>query len=244
MLAGDFNAHSQRWNPKCTERRDAAYWEDIIDEHGLLIENDDRPTHHWTKNESEGESIIDLTLANRPLGKWSILDWSHVTGSDHEIIEGEVDMEKQEEAEGTQIVGWNLAAMSQEDEEQAEKLWKERARGRAYLGEESMGDEVESEAEWCQEALSKVLNATAKKIRKCACSKRWWNGEIKEKRSQLGREKRRRRRSEATAQAKAELQKSIQREKGRMWNDYLRNLRGTEVWRAAKFANSRARATV
>ena len=37
-------------------------------------------------------------------------------------------MEKQEEAEGTQVVGWNLVAMLQEDEEQAEKLWNERAR--------------------------------------------------------------------------------------------------------------------
>jgi len=94
-----------------------------------------------------------------------------------------------------------------------------------------MGDKVESEAEWCQEALSKVLDATARKMRTCAHSKRWWNGEIKEKRSQRGREKRRSRRSAATAQAKAELQKSIQREIGRMWNDYLRNLRGAEVWR-------------
>jgi len=173
-----------------------------------------------------------------------ILDRSHVTASDHEIIEWKVDMEKQVQAEGTQVVGWNLAAMSQEDEEQAEKCWKERARGRAYLGEKSTGDEVESKAEWCQEALSKVLDPTAKKIRICARSKRWWNGEITEKRSQLGREKRRRCRSAATAQAKAELQQSIQREKGRMWNDYLRNLMGDEVWRAAKFDNPRAGATV
>jgi len=31
VLAGDFNAHSQRWCPRCTERRDPASWEDIID---------------------------------------------------------------------------------------------------------------------------------------------------------------------------------------------------------------------
>jgi len=40
-------------------------------------------------------------------------------------------MEKQEEPEGTLVVGWNLAALSREDEVQAEKLLKERARGRA-----------------------------------------------------------------------------------------------------------------
>jgi len=116
--------------------------------------------------------------------------------------------------------------------------------GRAYLVEESTGDEVESEAEWCQEALSKVLDATAKTIWIYARSKRWWNGEMKEKRSQLGREKRRRRRSAETAQGKANLQTSIRRENGRMWNDYLRNLRSAEVWREVKFANPRAGATV
>jgi hypothetical protein len=112
VLAGDFNAHSQCWDPRCTEWRDATYWEEIIDEHGLVIGNDDRPTHYWTRHNSMGESITDLTLGNRPLRKWMIQDWSHPTGSNHEIIEWESEMEKQEEAGGTQVVGWNLASMS------------------------------------------------------------------------------------------------------------------------------------
>jgi len=155
-----------------------------------------------------------------------------------------VDMEKKEVAGGTQVIGWNLAAMTQEDKEQAEKLWRERARGRAFLGAESTGDDIESEVEWCQEALGKVLDDTAKKIRIWAWSNGWWNGDIKERRSHLGREKRRRRRSAARAQAKAELQKSIWRAKDRMWNDYLKNLRGAEVWGAARFANPQAGATM
>jgi hypothetical protein len=107
-----------------------------------------------------------------------------------------------------------------------------------------MGDEVESEAEWFQAALSKVLHSTAKKIMFCTHSKRWWNGEIQEKSCQLGRETRNRRRSSATAQAMAELQKSVRRAKDKMWNGYLKNLRGAEVWRAAKFASRRARMIV
>jgi len=49
--------------------------------------------------------MIDLTLANRLFRKWKIVDGKHATGSDHDIIEREVDMEKQEEAGGTQVVG-------------------------------------------------------------------------------------------------------------------------------------------
>jgi len=45
-------------------------------------------------------------------------------------------------------------------------------------------------------------------MRICARSKSWWNGENKERRSALGREMRRGKRSEAAAEAKAELEKS------------------------------------
>ena len=112
------------------------------------------------------------------------------------------------------------------------------------MGAESTWYEVPRQAEWCQEAPSKVLDAIGKKITTCTHSKKWWNGEIKEKRSQLGREKRRRRRLAATAQAKAELQKSVRRAQYRICNDYLNNLRAAEVWRAAKFPRPWAGMTV
>jgi len=244
ILAGDFNAHSRRWDPRCKEQRDTTFWEEILDEHGLENGNDDQPTHHWARNGEEGETTIDLTLASRPITRWTILDGRHATGSDHEVIEWEFSVDKQEEADHVQVIGWTLAAMSKEDEKAAEKLWKELEGQRARLDEECTGDKVEWEAEWCQETLSKVLDAKAKIIRFCARSNRWWNDEIKERRSALGREKRRGKRSEAGAHAKAELQRSIRQSKSRMWNEYLLNLRGGEVWWAAKFANPRAGATV
>ena len=162
MLTGDFDTHSKCWDPSCTELWEAAYWERIIDQHGRVIGNDDLPTHYWTGNERAGKSILDLTLANRPFEKWTILEGNDATGSDREMIEWEVDMEKIEEVGGTQVVGWNLVAIEQVDKEQVEKLWREQARGREYLGVESTGDDVESESEWSQEALGKVLDATRK----------------------------------------------------------------------------------
>jgi hypothetical protein len=125
-------------------------------------------------------------------------------------------MEKQDEAGDTQDIGWNVVAMSQEDNEKAVELWRELGMGRAYLGVESTGDDIESKAEWCQDTLGLVVDATTKKIWFCDRSKRWWNGEIKERRSHLGSEKRRRRTLAATAQAQAEFQKLIQRSKDMM----------------------------
>jgi len=150
VLAGAFNAHSIRWDPRCQVQRDAVFWEDVIDENGLEIGNDGEATHHWTREGHEGESVIDLTLANRSITKWSILaDDNHPTGSDHEVIEWEVEVDRQEEAGHERVVGWNLAAMTEEDAKAAEKLWMELAKGGAHLEAECKADEVEQEAARC-----------------------------------------------------------------------------------------------
>jgi len=208
-------------------QRDAVFWEDVIDENGLDIGNDGEATHHWTREGHEGESVIDLTLANRPITKWSILaDDDHATGSDHEVIEWEVEVDRQEEAGHERVVGCDVAAMTEEDAKAAEKLRMELAKGRAHLDAECTADEVEQEAAWCQEVMGKVLDATAKKIRICAKSKRWWNADIRERRKAVRSEHRMRRNSAEVAKAKAEFQKSIRQSKRKMWSEYLPNLRG------------------
>jgi len=142
-------------------QRDAAVWEDVIDENGLEIGNDGRPTHHGTREDREGELVIDLTLANRAIVKWTILAYDHASGSDHEVIEWEVGVDRQEEADHERVVGWNLAAMTDKDVEAAGKLWAELAKERAQLDAECTVDEVEQEATWCQEGMISVLGATA-----------------------------------------------------------------------------------
>jgi len=88
IIAGDMNAHSRRWNLRCRVQCIATFWEEIIDEYGIEIGNDDDlSTHHWARNGEEGESTIDLTLATRPITRWTTLDWSYAIGSDHEVIE-------------------------------------------------------------------------------------------------------------------------------------------------------------
>jgi len=196
VLAGDFSTHSTRWDPRCQGQQDATFWEDVIDVNELEIGNDGSATHHWTREGHEGESVIDLTLANGPITKWSILANDHATGSDHKVIEGEVKAERQEEVDHERVVSWNLAAMTEEDAKAAEKLWRELTKQRAHLDAECTADEVERQAAWCQEAMGYVLNATAKKIRICARSTKWWNADIKKRRQAVGREKRRRRNSE------------------------------------------------
>ena len=82
-------------------------------------------------------------------------------------------MDRQEQADHQRVVGWNFAAMLEEDTEAADKLWTEQASERAHLDVECIEDEVEQQAAWCQEAMNIVLEATAKKSSICAKSKRW-----------------------------------------------------------------------
>jgi len=216
----------------------------VIDENGLEIGNDGRPTHHWTRGDQEGESVIDLTLANRSIVRWTIPAKDHPTGSDHEVIKWEVGVDRQEEADHERVVGWNSAAMTEEDAEAAEKLWMELVKERNQPDAECTEDEVAQEAAWCQEAMSSVLDTMAEKIRICARSQRWWNADIKERRRMVGRERMRRWHSEEAARAKAELQKSIRQSNRTMWGDYLQNLSGAERWRALRYVKPRAGTTV
>ena len=68
-LAEDFNAPRKRWDMRCQVQRNAVFSEGVIDKNGLEIGNDGRPTRHWTIEDQEGESVFDLTLANRPILK-------------------------------------------------------------------------------------------------------------------------------------------------------------------------------
>jgi len=216
----------------------------VIDENGLQIGNDGRSTHYGTREALVGESVIALTLANQPIAKWSILADDHTTGSAHEGIEWDVVVNSQEEADQVRVVEWNLAAMTAKDGAAAEKQWTELAKERAHLDAECTEDEIQQETTWCQEAMSSVVEATAKSIGLCAKSKRCWNVDLRETRKTVGRKKRRKQISAEAAQARAELHWSIRQSNSQMWRDYIEQVTGAEVWRAAPYANLRPGATM
>jgi len=90
----------------------------------------------WTIENREGESVVDLELANRPIVRWTILADDHTTGSDHEVKEWKVGVVRQEAADQYRAVGWNSAAMTEKDIEAVEKVWLELAKKIAQLDEE------------------------------------------------------------------------------------------------------------
>jgi len=168
VLTGDFNTHSKHWDPRCQVNQNAAFWEDVIDENGLEIGNDDRSTHHWARENQEGDLVINLMLASQPSVQLTILVDVHSTGSDHEVEERDVAGAMQEAANCGGVVGWKLASMTEKDAEAVEKLCMELVKEMGQLHAECSEDKVEEEAACWQEATSSGLDATAMKIRMCS----------------------------------------------------------------------------
>jgi len=73
----------------------------MIHENGPKIANDGRFMHCWTGEDNNGESVIDLRLANRPIMKCTILADENIPGSDQEVVERSVHADRQEEADQT-----------------------------------------------------------------------------------------------------------------------------------------------
>lgn len=71
----------------------------------------------------DGDYVIDLILAIRPIMRWNITADDLATGSDHQLMEWEMGVDIQEKADHKSLVGWNIAAMTEQDFEAAENLW-------------------------------------------------------------------------------------------------------------------------
>jgi hypothetical protein len=127
------------------------------------------------------------------------------------------------------VVGGNIAAIMEEDEEEAEKLWMELVKERGHLHAECTADKVEQEAACCQESKGCILDAIAKIIRTCAKLQRWWNTNIKERRIVVRREKWRTGNSNIAGRVKSTLQTSTCHCKRDMRSEYLQSVRGAEI---------------
>ena len=62
IIAGDVNAHSEMWNPRVNRRRNAAFWEKLIEEEELFVWNSDEATRSGPN--ASNHSNIDLTLSS------------------------------------------------------------------------------------------------------------------------------------------------------------------------------------
>ena len=107
------------------------------------------------------------------------------------------------------------------------------------LDDNSTPEETEREAQWIGEEVTNILNHHAKRLRVCSRSKRWWNDEISQLRTDLGRTKRAAKHGQATrkqvAAARRLYFRAIRKAKKIMWNNFLQDTSDEDVWRATQY---------
>jgi len=69
VIAGDMNAHCERWSPRTKKRGNALFWEELVEEYELVIWNSEEGTRAGPTTEKT--SIIDLTLSSPSV----LLNW-------------------------------------------------------------------------------------------------------------------------------------------------------------------------
>jgi len=67
LLGGDWNAHSDRWDPQCPPKRDATFLENGMDEYNLIDITDGEETHSNTRNSKTSGSLIDFFIEKAPM---------------------------------------------------------------------------------------------------------------------------------------------------------------------------------
>jgi len=246
LLAGDFNAHSHRWNTQCIHERDATWIKHLMESNDLSYLGDGVNTC-ITPN-SNTYCVIDLTFGTEKVARQvradTLVQDKHATGSDHRIIRWR--MEGQQTTEETVIRGWSIKEMckplsqaeqnegKENGEMQAARDWRKRVERRPVLDDACVSTDIDEEARFIRTQLHTILNTYAKPIRITARSKRWWSDKIKQRRQALGKAIHRYRGHTGTHEqiriARRELAREIRTAKRECWENFLQHAQGHEVW--------------
>ena len=175
LIAGDINAHSPMWNPHCHQKQNTSILEDIIDQYGLLINNEPGRS---TRPMSQGISVIDLALSTavlRPLTLWEISE-KYPALSDHELIllrweDIDVSLSQPNTAKAT---GWDIQGLIGDKDQliKAKKAWVSKSCKRPILDQKCNSSALDQEVKWIEDTLTDLLNKYSKIIRVTSYSKR------------------------------------------------------------------------
>jgi len=243
-LGGDWNAHSDRWDPQCPPKRDANFLENLMDEYDLIKVTDGEETHTNMRNGETSGSLIDFFINKALMADRLETSTDLATTSDDAIVCAQSRWDEGEQAKVSQkITGWHIEGLKSKEEEEnykkAQKYWKDKSSKRPVLDEKRSGDDLQGEAEWIQQNFVNHLNRCCKKIEVCARSKRWWTAEMAENRMILGSIKRTRKEGEASQQQvkrqRSNLRRMIQQSKTEMWRKFLTSATRDQVWQALRY---------
>jgi hypothetical protein len=86
LLGGDWNAHSDRWDPDCPPKRDEVFLTNLMDEYELTDVTDGEATHTSTRNGEISRSLIDFFITKAGMADKLEISTDLATTSDHAIV--------------------------------------------------------------------------------------------------------------------------------------------------------------
>ena len=227
-MAGDVNAHSSIWNPHCRRRQNATILEDLIEQFGLLVNNE---PGRITQPLSREVSIIDLALSSAQLGPltlWKIPE-EHPSCSDYELIVlrwEDVEYNLTNKSCG-KITGWDIQGLIGDKNklQAAQSEWTNLSQNRHIIDNFCTQQDLDGEVSWVESSVTSILNSYCKPIRVTPFSKKWWNSKVAEARKIWAREKKLWRKvtpsREKLKQAYNAFYHLVQRVKRECWQKFL-----------------------
>jgi hypothetical protein len=181
IMCGDFNSHSQRWDPNCRRERDATFWKDWSENFLMQLSNDGQCTWEGYNGTKSGIDLTWSSLLESPLGLWRLAQDHKETGSDHQVIIWDTRRDPRTNTLPSKVgerIHWDISRMREDDKDEAEHLWLPASETRPTLDDFSFCKDIESETLSIEETLTNILNQKGLLIRLCARLKHWWNDTI------------------------------------------------------------------
>jgi len=125
LLGGDWNAHSDRWDPQCPPKRDAIFLENLMDEYELIDVTDGEETHSNTRNGETSGSLIDFFITKALMADRLEISTDLATTSDHAVVCAQLRWDEGEGAKvSRKITGWDIDGLKSKEEEENYKKAK------------------------------------------------------------------------------------------------------------------------
>jgi len=118
LLGGDWNAHSDRWDPQCPPKWDANCLKNLMDEYDLIDVMDGEETHTNTRNGETLGSLIDFFNTKASMADRLEMSTDLATTSDHAIVCAQLRWDEQEEVKVLRkITGWDIDGLKSKEED-------------------------------------------------------------------------------------------------------------------------------
>jgi len=132
LLGGDWNAHSDRWDPECPPKRDEVFLMNLMDEYDLTDITDGESTHTNMRKGEISRSLIVFFIMKPRMADNLEISTDLATTLDHAIVCAHLGWDEGEGVKvSRKVTGWDIDGLKLEGEKKIVKKLKNIGRTQA-----------------------------------------------------------------------------------------------------------------